>query len=75
VAQLAGLGGAGGGGATGGGGGGSFVPTNQNGGGNQTIIIQIGDVSNQALINTVRYELDRSHLLGKPVVAPYGRPS
>jgi hypothetical protein len=34
-------------------------------GGNQTIIIQIGDVSNQALINTVRYELDRLQVLCK----------
>jgi hypothetical protein len=78
AAALAGaesLGGGRSGGSGGGGGGGQFVPNSQQNGGNQTVLIQIGDVSNQALVQTVRYELDRSGLLGKPVVVPYGRPS
>lgn len=76
VAQLGGLTSGGGGGrGGGGGGGGQFVPNAQQQGGNQTVLIQIGDVSNQALVNTLRYEIDRSGMLGKPVVAPMGRPS
>jgi hypothetical protein len=74
VAQMGGLTSGGGGGAGGAGGAGTFVPNGGQAGGNQTIIIQVGDVTNQALINTVRYEIDRSRLLGKPVVAPSGRP-
>lgn len=76
----AGLAGGGGGGSSGGGGGysgGQFVPNNgqQNGVGGTTVIIQTIDPSSKAVINQMIYELNRSQMLGTPVIPPYGRPS